>query len=71
MLTHQESSQFIAKEGAIVIFAGGMGPCVIDWFRKLGVQPITGISGKVRDVLNNFLTGKSFNTASCDEHGGR
>jgi len=50
--------QFIASQGAKVIIAGGMGPRAIDWFRSLDIQPITGVSGKVRDILNDFLTGK-------------
>lgn len=60
--------RFIAKEGAKIIFAGGMGPRAIDWFRRLGIQPITGVSGKVGDVLNDYLSGKPFNAAPCNEH---
>ncbi len=33
--------QFIADERAKVIIAGGMGPRAIDWFRRLGIQPVT------------------------------
>ena len=50
--------QFIADEGAKVIIAGGMGPRAIDWFRRLGVQPITGVSGIIRDILNDYLVGE-------------
>jgi predicted Fe-Mo cluster-binding NifX family protein len=61
--------EFIAKQGANVIVTGGMGPQAIDWFKRLGVQPITGASGKVRDVLNDYLTGKLSGMQPCDEHG--
>jgi len=50
--------QFIASEGANVIIAGGMGPRAIDWFTRLGIQPVTGASGKIRDILNDYLAGK-------------
>jgi len=50
--------QFIADEGAKVIIAGGMGPRAIDWFRRLGIQPITGVSGIIRDILNDYLVGE-------------
>jgi len=49
--------QFIADEGANVIIAGGMGPRALERFRRLNIQPITGVTGKLRDVLNDFLAG--------------
>ena len=65
--------EFIASQGAKVIIAGGMGPRAIDLFNRLGVQPITGVSGVVRDVLNDYLAGKLADAEPCDEHreGGR
>jgi len=60
--------EFIAKQGAKVIIAGGMGPRAIDWFRRLGVQPVTGASGRVKNVLNDYLAGKLSGAAPC-EHG--
>jgi predicted Fe-Mo cluster-binding NifX family protein len=60
--------QFIAKENANVIIAGGMGPRAIEWFEKLGVQPITGTNGKVKDALDKYLEGKLSGAGPCDEH---
>ena len=60
--------EFIASQGAKVIVAGGMGPRAIDWFNRLGVQPITGVSGVIRDVLNDYLAGKLANAKPCDEY---
>ena len=60
--------QFIANKGAKIIVAGGMGPQAIDWFKNLGVQPITGASGKVKDILNKYLTGKLSDAEPCDEN---
>ena len=60
--------QFIAENNAKVMIAGGMGPRALDLFRQLGIQPITGVSGKVKDVLNNYLAGKLEGAEPCDEH---
>jgi len=60
--------QFIAKENANVIIAGGMGPRAIEWFERLSVQPITGVSGKTEDILNDYLAGKLKGADPCDEH---
>ena len=57
--------QFIADEKANVIIAGGMGPRAIDWFKRLGVKPITGVSGKIKDVLNDYLEGKFSEATPC------
>ncbi len=60
--------QFIAGEGAKVIIAGGMGPRAIDWFKTLGVQPVTGVSGRIKDVLKEYLAGRLSGAAPCDDH---
>jgi predicted Fe-Mo cluster-binding NifX family protein len=60
-------THFIAKENANVIIASGMGPRAIEWFEKLGVQPITGISGKVKVVLDKYLENKLSGAKPCDE----
>ena len=60
--------QFIANEGSTVIIAGGMGPRAIDWFKNLGVQAVTGVNGKVKDILNKYLTGKLSGAEPCNEY---
>ena len=47
--------QFIASKGANVVFAGGMGPRAQEWFAQLGVQPIAGAYGKIKDLITQFL----------------
>jgi len=59
--------RFIANEKADVIIAGGMGPRAIEWFEKLGVKSITGTSGKIKDVLNDYLNGKLSKAIPCDK----
>ena len=60
--------QYIAGEKANVMVAGGMGPRAIDWFAQLGVKAVTGASGSVKDVLNDYLNGKLNSVESCGEH---
>lgn len=59
--------QFIAKEKADVIIAGGMGPRAIDWFNNLNVQPITTSPRKIQTVLDDYISGKLSGAESCDE----
>jgi predicted Fe-Mo cluster-binding NifX family protein len=60
--------QFIAECGAEVMIAGGMGPRALNLFRQLGIQPITGVSGKVKDALNSYLAGLLKGAEPCDDH---
>ena len=62
--------QFIADEGANVIIAGGMGPRALDLFRRLNVQPITGATGRIKDILEDYLAGRLGGAEPCDDHGG-
>ena len=60
--------EFISKERADVIISGGAGPKAIEWFKQLGIKPVTGASGKVKDVLNSYLANKLKDTEPCNEH---
>ena len=60
--------QFVAKEKANVIISGGMGPRAIDWFEKLGVKPITTISRKIENVLEDYLKGELQGAEPCNDH---
>lgn len=48
---------YIAQHRANVIFTGGMGPKAQEYFSSLGVKPVIGVYGKVKDVLNSYLKG--------------
>ena len=48
---------FIKQQGAQVIIAGGMGPRAIEFFNQLGIEAVTGASGRVADVVNSYLKG--------------
>ena len=54
---------FVKKNGANLVIAYGMGARAIDYFNELGIDVITGVSGKIKDVIKKFLEG----TLSIDE----
>lgn len=63
-----EVPRFIHSLGADVIISGGMGPKAIGFFQQLGVQAFTGASGIVRDVINDYMSGRIDGAAPCSDH---
>ncbi len=69
--------QFIHSQGAEVMVTGGMGYRALTFFEQLGIQPVTGATGTVRQAVEAFLQGKHAGAAPChesthgcdDEHG--
>ena len=49
--------QYIHSQGAEMIVAGGMGPRAQEWFANLGVKPIAGAFGKIRDLIGAIIQG--------------
>ncbi len=62
-----EVPSFINSQGAEVIIAGGMGSQAISFFEQFGIQPFTGVSGKVKDVLEVYFKGKLAGAEACSE----
>jgi len=60
---------FIASRGATTIVSGGMGPRAIGFFEQLGVEAVTGASGRVREVLEAYLDRRLAGAEPCDERG--
>ena len=58
---------FINSQGAQVIIAGGMGSRAVDFFQQFGIEPVTGVSGKVKDAVEAYLDSKLSGAAPCDE----
>ena len=59
---------FLSQKGVNVVIAGGMGPRAQNLFRQMNIEPIIGVTGKVDEVILNFLqdmleTGDS----TCDQ----
>jgi len=47
--------QYIHEKGAEMIVAGGMGPKAQDWFAKLGVKPVVGGYGRIKDLVAEIV----------------
>jgi predicted Fe-Mo cluster-binding NifX family protein len=58
---------FIDSQGANVMLTGGMGRRAIMVFEQLGIQPVTGAAGTVRQSLERFLGGTLQAAAPCRE----
>lgn len=59
--------EFIHRQGAQVMLAGGMGGRAVAFFREYGVEPATGAAGTVRESLERYLGGGLSGAAPCDE----
>ena len=60
---------FLHEKGVNVIIAGGIGGGAIDLFNEKQIEVVTGASGNVRLVVENYINGKLKSTGSiCHEH---
>ncbi len=64
-----EVPEFVHRNGAAVIISGGMGHRAIQNFEDLKITPVVGVSGIVKDVLYDFLSGKlkDYKGSPCNE----
>lgn len=49
--------EFLHKQGAEAIIAGGMGMRATGFFQELGIKTILGVSGKIDDVIESLVKG--------------
>jgi len=59
--------QYVASKGANMVFAGGMGPRAQEWFAQLNIKPISGVYGKIRDIVEQVIKGPVEIAASSEE----
>ncbi len=53
-----------------VVIARGMGHRAVDFFNKFGIKVVTGASGKIKDVVHQFVKGiLETEEWECDDHG--
>lgn len=50
--------KFIKENNADVIITGGCGPMAVNLFKELNIKLIVGASGKISDVVSDYLGGK-------------
>ena len=49
--------EFLHQKKVEVIIAGGMGMRAMNFFNEFGIKTIVGISGKIDDVISDFIKG--------------
>lgn len=57
---------FINSHKADVMIAGGIGPRAIDLFRECDIEVVSGVQGKVGDVLEAYLRGEVRGVVACE-----
>jgi len=48
---------FLSEKGVNIVIAGGMGPRAQNLFREMNIEPLIGVTGKVADVIQDYLNG--------------
>lgn len=52
-----QSAQLIAEKGASVVLTGSCGPNAVQVLEKAGIRVVTGVSGSVSQVVQEFAAG--------------
>jgi len=52
-----QAAQTVANEGVEVVMTGNIGPNAFNVLSQTGIKVITGVSGKVKDVVKKYLEG--------------
>lgn len=63
--------QFIRKMGVDAVLAGGMGRGAVSLLSRYGIEVATGLSGRIRDAVGDYLRGEADGKAPCrHDHAG-
>lgn len=60
---------YLAKLGVNCIIAGGMGPRAQELFAQNNIKTITGVFGRVDDVIREYLKGNIVDRGNLCDHG--
>ncbi len=61
--------RYISDRNANVMIAGGMGARAVEFFNQFGIEVVTGASGRIGDVLDEYLSGRLTGYQPCGEGG--
>jgi predicted Fe-Mo cluster-binding NifX family protein len=59
--------EFIQRQGATVILAGGMGHRAVTFFAQYGIEAVTGAAGTVLQAVQAYLDGNLRGASPCAE----
>ncbi len=60
---------FLAEKGVNVIISGGMGGSAYQLFRQNDIEVLTGVEGKISDIIDAYLAGTlKVQGGVCREH---
>ncbi len=61
---------WLKEQGVNVVLALGMGGKAVDFFSSLGIEVIRGVTGKIREVVEGYLSGNLVTVEwHSDKHG--
>lgn len=60
--------EFIKENGADAIITGGCGPMAVKLFNDFKIKLIVGASGKISDIVSDYLSGKLETDANACSH---
>lgn len=67
---HGGLSELLVSEGVSLVITGGIGQGAIDALKEKGLCVIRGASGKIEEVINEYLAGNlKDREVTCNHHG--
>lgn len=64
-----QSAQLMAEKGVSTVLTGNCGPNAFQTFGAAGIQVITGVSGQVREAIEQFKSGRLKKTSAPSVQG--
>ncbi|MEI6413199.1 MAG: NifB/NifX family molybdenum-iron cluster-binding protein [Pseudomonadota bacterium] len=65
---HQELANLLLNSNISLVITGGIGQGMYNALQKQGLKVIRGVSGRINDVVNEYLSGKLKDEENCCNH---
>jgi len=71
MHNHEGLAGLLQQEQVDTVIAGGIGAGALQPLKAIGVQVVTGVNGKIEDVVAEYANGQlpTGSEATCNNHG--
>jgi len=67
---HRGLANLLLNSDVSIVITGGIGQGMYNALQKQGLKVIRGVSGKIGDVVNEYLSGKLKDEENCCNHHG-